>query len=60
MSLRPLDPSPYMGLGYGRQPGIRAAFPFAVDPAKHAAQVTRLLRRLHVHQLIAKIPHSRR
>ena len=33
--------------------------PLAADPAKQSAQVTRLLRRLHVHQLIAKIPHSR-
>jgi hypothetical protein len=42
-----------------RQKLARAAFPLAVDPAKHAAQVTRLLRRLHVHQLIAKIrPHA--
>jgi hypothetical protein len=43
-----------------RQKLARAAFPLAVDPAKHSAQVTRLLRRLHVHQLIAKIPRSRR
>lgn len=38
----------------------RATFPLAANPAKHGAQVTRLLRRLHVHQLIAKIPRSRR
>jgi hypothetical protein len=38
----------------------RASFPLAADPAKHSGQVTRLLRRLHVHQLIAKIPRSRR
>jgi hypothetical protein len=43
-----------------REKLARAAFPLAVDPAKHSAQVTRLLRRLHVHQLIAKIPRSRR
>jgi hypothetical protein len=43
-----------------REKLARAAFPLAADPAKHSAQVTRLLRRLHVHQLIAKIPRSRR
>ena len=43
-----------------REKLARAAFPLAADPAKHSAQLTRLLRRLHVHQLIAKIPHSRR
>ena len=35
-------------------------FRFATDAAKHSGQVTRLLRRLHVHRLIAKIPRSRR
>ena len=39
---------------------VRAGFPLAADPAKRSGQVTRLLRRLHVHQLIAKIPRSRR
>jgi len=43
-----------------REKLARAAFPLAPDPAKHSGQVTRLLRRLHVHQLIAKIPRSRR
>jgi len=43
-----------------REKLAHARFPLAADPAKHAAQVTRLLRRLHIHQLIAKIPHSRR
>ncbi len=32
----------------------------AGDALKQSAQVTRLLRRLHAHALIAKIPHSRR
>ena len=32
----------------------------AADPAKHPGKVTRRLHRLHVHQLIAKIPRSRR
>lgn len=39
---------------------LRAAFPLAPDPAKQSSQVTRLFRRLHAHQLIAKIPRSRR
>jgi hypothetical protein len=43
-----------------RQKLARAALPLALNPARHSAQVTRLLRRLHVHQLIAKIPRSRR
>ena len=30
------------------------------DPRKRSAQVSRLLHRLHVYRLIAKIPHSRR
>ena len=38
----------------------RAGFPLAADGAKQSGQVTRLLRRLHVHQLIAKIPRSPR
>jgi hypothetical protein len=43
------------------QPGlVRAGFPLAADPAKRSGQVTRLLRRLHVHQLVAKIPRARR
>jgi len=36
------------------------SIPLATDPLKQSAQVTRLLRRLHAHRLIAKIPHSRR
>jgi hypothetical protein len=36
------------------------SIPLASDPLKQSAQVTRLLRRLHAHGLIAKIPHSRR
>ena len=39
---------------------MRVGFPLAADPAKQSGQVTRLLRRLHVHQLVAKIPRSRR
>jgi DNA-binding IclR family transcriptional regulator len=35
-------------------------YPMASDAKKRPAQVTRLLRRLHAHGLIAKIPHSRR
>ena len=38
----------------------RTPIPLATDPLKQSAQVTRLLRRLHAHGLIAKIPHSRR
>jgi len=36
------------------------SIPLASDPLKQSAQVTRLLRRLHAHGLIAKIPRSRR
>ena len=36
------------------------SIPLADDPPKQSAQVTRILRRLHAHGLIAKIPHSRR
>jgi hypothetical protein len=39
---------------------VRAGFPLAPDATKQSGQVTRLLRRLHIHQLIAKIPRSRR
>jgi len=39
---------------------VRVGYPLAADAAKHSGQVTRLLRRLHIHQLIAKIPRSRR
>jgi len=35
-------------------------YPLAPHEEKRPAQVTRLLRRLHAHGLIAKIPHSRR
>ena len=30
------------------------------DPRKRSAQISRLLHRLHVHRLVAKIPGSRR
>jgi len=43
-----------------RQKLARTSIPLATDPRKQSAQVTRLLRRLHAHRLIAKIPHSRR
>jgi len=39
---------------------VRVGFPLAAAAAKQSGQVTRLLRRLHIHQLIAKIPRSRR
>ena len=39
---------------------VRVGFPLAAEGAKQSDQVTRLSRRLHVHQLIAKIPRSRR
>ena len=39
---------------------VGVGFPLAADGAKQSGQVTRLLRRLHVHQLVAKIPRSRR
>jgi hypothetical protein len=38
----------------------RTPFPFAKEPEKQPGQVTRLLRRLHAHGLIAKVPRSRR
>ena len=34
--------------------------PLAPEADKRPGQVTRLLRRLHAHGLVAKIPHSRR
>jgi hypothetical protein len=43
-----------------REKLVRTGFPLTADPAKQSGQVTRLLRRLHVHQLMAKIPRSRR
>jgi len=39
---------------------VRVGLPLAVAAATHSGQVTRLLRRLHVHPLVAKIPRSRR
>ena len=39
---------------------VRVGFPLATETAKQSGQVTRLLPRLHVHQLVAKIPRSRR
>jgi DNA-binding IclR family transcriptional regulator len=38
----------------------RTSFPLAPEADKRPGQVTRLLRRLHAHGLVAKIPHSRR
>ena len=38
----------------------RTPFPLAKKPEKQPGQVTRLLRRLHAHGLIAKVPRSRR
>src|SRR5437016_1034381 len=38
----------------------RTPFPLAKKPEKQPGQVTRLLRRLHAHCLIAKVPRSRR
>ena len=43
-----------------RQHLVRVGFPLATEAAKQSGQVTRLLHRLHVHQLVAKIPRSRR
>jgi hypothetical protein len=39
---------------------VRVGFPLAAETPKQSGQVTRLLRRLHIHQLVAKIPRSRR
>ena len=39
---------------------VRVGFPLAAAAVKQSGQVTRLLRRLHIHHLIAKIPRSRR
>jgi DNA-binding IclR family transcriptional regulator len=38
----------------------RTSYPLAPEFDKRPGQVTRLLRRLHAHGLVAKIPHSRR
>jgi len=38
----------------------RTPFPLASEPEKQSGQITRLLRRLHAHHLIAKVPRSRR
>ena len=38
----------------------RTQYPMTSEVDKQAGQVTRLLRRLHAHGLVAKIPHSRR
>lgn len=43
-----------------RQKLGRTRYPLAPEDDKQPGQVTRLLRRLHAHGLIAKIPHSRR
>jgi len=39
---------------------VRVGVPLAADAAKQSGQVTGILRRLHIHQLIAKILRSRR
>jgi hypothetical protein len=39
---------------------VRVGFPLAPEAVKQPGQVTRLLHRLHIHQLVAKIPRSRR
>ena len=39
---------------------VRVGFPPAAEATKQSGQGTRLLRRLHIHQRIAKIPRSRR
>jgi hypothetical protein len=38
----------------------RTGLRFAEDPRKCSAQVSRMLHRLHVYALVAKIPRSRR
>jgi DNA-binding IclR family transcriptional regulator len=38
----------------------RTSYSLAPDADKRSGQVTRFLRRLHAHGLVAKIPHSRR
>jgi hypothetical protein len=43
-----------------RQKPARTSYPLTLEADKRPGQVTRLLRRLHVHRLVAKIPHSRR
>jgi hypothetical protein len=43
-----------------RQKLAHTSFPLAPEADKRPGQVTRLLRRLHAHGLVAKIPHSRR
>jgi hypothetical protein len=43
-----------------RQKLARTSYPLAPEADKRPGQVTRLLRRLHTHGLVAKIPHSRR
>ena len=43
-----------------RQKLAGTSYPLAPEADKRPGQVTRLLRRLHAHGLVAKIPHSRR
>jgi DNA-binding IclR family transcriptional regulator len=43
-----------------RQKLSRTSYPLAPEAGKRPAEVTRLLRRLHAHGLVAKIQHSRR
>ena len=43
-----------------RQKLARTSYPPAPESDKRPGQVTRLVRRLHAHGLVARIPHSRR
>jgi hypothetical protein len=43
-----------------RQKLAATSYPLTPEADKRPGQVTRLLRRLHAHRLVAKIPHSRR
>jgi DNA-binding IclR family transcriptional regulator len=43
-----------------RQKLAHTPYPLAPEADKRPGRVTRLLRRLHAHGLVAKIPHSRR
>jgi hypothetical protein len=43
-----------------RQKLAATSYPLTTEADKRPGQVTRLLRRLHAHRLVAKIPHSRR
>ena len=39
---------------------VRVGFPLAAETPKQSGQLTRRLRRLHIHQLVAQLPRSRR